>query len=523
MTVEDTGPGVSAWAREHLFEPFFTTKPAGKGTGLGLAISYQIVQRHGGRIELDDAYRSGARFVVSLPVAANDSQSREMSDRALGPGGGNVRRTEGLSRGGTGQHGVHTSIDGNAAGRGAHAWAGRVGDRRDDGTAGPSLDDSWTAECIVRERAGFVLTCILGLLIVPAWGVFDAVLEPALLRRFLWLRLVDFVVGNGLFFILLRSKDLRRVRLIGASRLLLAGTIIALMCVRVSTPHYFPYVLGFSLIFWAIALVQSWPVAYGVALCGSLLGAYFLGRFLIGVPRPTGDEVAALFYLGATTAWCIVSIESRRRLHYRTFLANFQLAVRNKELDATVRALRETQARLVETEKLSALGRLIASLSHEINNPVNVLRNNLEPLRGYLRQISEALLVMRAGGDFERAWVRNDLDFVLDDTVGAVETMGEGVDRIQAVHSEMRAFVRGDAPEMQAGDLNEGLRATVNMFRRSLPRDVPIEIQCGRLPATRFQPGQMNQVFFNLIQNAVDAIEARGQAGDHRGADGRRG
>ena len=65
VTVEDTGPGVSAWAREHLFEPFFTTKPAGKGTGLGLAISYQIVQRHGGRIELDETYRSGARFVVS--------------------------------------------------------------------------------------------------------------------------------------------------------------------------------------------------------------------------------------------------------------------------------------------------------------------------------------------------------------------------------------------------------------------------------------------------------------------------
>ena len=66
VTVEDTGPGVSAWAREHLFEPFFTTKAAGKGTGLGLAISYQIVQRHGGRIELDESYRAGARFVVSL-------------------------------------------------------------------------------------------------------------------------------------------------------------------------------------------------------------------------------------------------------------------------------------------------------------------------------------------------------------------------------------------------------------------------------------------------------------------------
>jgi signal transduction histidine kinase len=70
VMVEDTGPGVSAWAREHLFEPFFTTKPAGKGTGLGLATSYQIVTRHRGRIELDESYRSGARFVVRIPIDA---------------------------------------------------------------------------------------------------------------------------------------------------------------------------------------------------------------------------------------------------------------------------------------------------------------------------------------------------------------------------------------------------------------------------------------------------------------------
>jgi signal transduction histidine kinase len=68
LHVEDTGPGVSDWAREHLFEPFFTTKGAGKGTGLGLAISYQIVERHHGRIELQDGSREGAHFTVRLPV-----------------------------------------------------------------------------------------------------------------------------------------------------------------------------------------------------------------------------------------------------------------------------------------------------------------------------------------------------------------------------------------------------------------------------------------------------------------------
>src|SRR6201999_890542 len=84
---------------------------------------------------------------------------------------------------------------------------------------------------------------------------------------------------------------------------------------------------------------------------------------------------------------------------------------------------------------------------------------------------------------------------------------------IEGVHREMRAFVRGDSPEVRVGDLNEGLRATVSMFRRSVAREIPIELQCGGLPRLPFQPGQMNQVFFNLIQNAVDAIDGVGGSG----------
>ena len=95
------------------------------------------------------------------------------------------------------------------------------------------------------------------------------------------------------------------------------------MCARVSTRHYFPYVVGFSLIF-----------------------------------------------------MCVLSVENRRRLYYQTFLVNLELDARNHELYSTIRSLRETQTRLVESEKLSALGRLIASLSHEIDNPINVLRNS---------------------------------------------------------------------------------------------------------------------------------------------------
>ena len=370
----------------------------------------------------------------------------------------------------------------------------------------------WIADCVVRERQGLILYGILALLVLP-WSILDKLLEPTLFRSFLWLRLIDFALAAPLLLLLLRAHDIRRVRLAGATRILIAGGIIAVMCARVSSPHYFPYILGFSLVFWGIGMLHTWPVGYSVGLCVVLLGVYWTAQFCIGTERSVVDQVAALFYLGSTTFMCILCVENRRRLHYRSFLASYELGLRNRELDATVRSLRETQTRLVEGEKLSALGRLIASLSHEINNPVNVLRNNLEPLRDYLRQMNDVLAVARAGGDVESAWTKNELDFVLGDAGDALETMEQGISRIQTVHNEMRAFVRGDAPEMQAGDLNEGLQATANMFRRSLPRQIGIEVHCGVLPATMFQPGQMNQVFFNLLQNAVDSIEGSGQPG----------
>jgi signal transduction histidine kinase len=382
----------------------------------------------------------------------------------------------------------------------------RAADRAD-------IEDLWTAASVARERQGFALGAIYSAVLVPLWGVFDGLLEPALLRPFLWLRAVDFLLGGVLFVALVRSRGIRAVRLFGGLRPMVSGLVIAFMCPRVSIGHYFPYILGFSLVFWAMSILHTWPARFSISLCGFLLASYFLARSLVGIDRPVVDEVAAIFYLGSTAFMCVLSVENRRRLYYQTFLVNLELNARNHELDATVRSLRETQTRLVEGEKLSALGRLIASLSHEINNPINVLRNNLQPLGQYLGQMSEVLGVGRAGGDLAAAWNENDIDFVLRDGAEALGTMSQGIARIQAIHNEMRAFVRGDAPEMQAGDLNEGLRATANMFRRSLPEAISIEVDCALIPAIRFQAGQMNQVFFNLIQNAVDAIEGAGKPG----------
>jgi signal transduction histidine kinase len=375
-----------------------------------------------------------------------------------------------------------------------------------------SLSDAWKTASFPRERQGFLLTCAFGFL-VPVWTVFDQLLEPALFRPFFWIRLGDAIFTIALFVAIARARDLTRIRLLGGFGIWVTGAVIAFMCARVSLAHYFPYILGLSLVFWCNGTLHTWPPRYSIPVWGSLLGTFLLEGRLLGAPRPFADEVAAFFYLGSTAVICAAIVENRRRLHWRAFLADHELGVRNRDLDSTVRSLRETQTRLVEGEKLSALGRLIASLSHEINNPVSVLQDTLEPLRGNLRRVTSALGVVQQGGDFAAAWTRRDLDLFLHESLDALGTMTKGIRRIQTVHEEMRAFVRGDAPQMQAGDLNEGLRATANMFRRSLPPGISIQVACSPLPPARFQPGQMNQVFFNLIQNALDAIEGTGRPG----------
>ena len=273
------------------------------------------------------------------------------------------------------------------------------------------------------------------------------------------------------------------------------------------------YLVGIIVCFIGVTTIELYQPATLALVLGSVTAFYVAVNAHLHPESPARIIISSTSFLCGSILFCVIAsalLEAQRRNIFRVTRA---LNDRNRELDTTVRTLRETQTRLVETEKLSALGRLIASLSHEINNPVNVLRHNLQPLRTYLKQMTDVLALARSRADLDEVWAEQDLDFVLEDAVGAVATMEQGIDRIQAVHKEMRAFVRGDAPKMQAGDLNEGLSATVNMFRRSLPRDIPIEVQCGPLPPTLFQPGQMNQVFFNLIQNAVDAIEAAKKPG----------
>jgi signal transduction histidine kinase len=104
----------------------------------------------------------------------------------------------------------------------------------------------------------------------------------------------------------------------------------------------------------------------------------------------------------------------------------------------------------------------------------------------------------------DRAWRREDLD-------DALRSMGIAVAHIQQVHGDLRAFIRGDAREKKAIDINDGLRATVGLLKRHVPPAVEVDLRLGDVQLIACHPGELNQVWLNLVQNALDAVGGKGR------------
>jgi signal transduction histidine kinase len=160
---------------------------------------------------------------------------------------------------------------------------------------------------------------------------------------------------------------------------------------------------------------------------------------------------------------------------------------------------------------------LLAQLSHEINNPLNVVHNNIPPLRDYSAALCTAVRECRdlATDPAQRAqlaaiWERLDLDYIIDDSTQAFATMDAAIKRVAFIHRELKAFLRGEPPERELTDLGASLRATVTMVERNWPA---IELRCelDPLPLVPVNSTRINQTITNLLTNAADAMHGRGR------------
>ncbi len=190
---------------------------------------------------------------------------------------------------------------------------------------------------------------------------------------------------------------------------------------------------------------------------------------------------------------------------------------RAEQLQRTLHELQRMQAQLIQSEKMSGLGQLVAGVAHEINNPVNFIYGNLTHAEQYINDLLRAIALYQQHYPqppeaIAAEWEALDLDFVLADLPNLIESMQVGAERIRQIVLSLRNFSRLEEAQMKPVDIHEGIDSTLLILQHRLkatPRNPGIQViqEYGQLPKVECYASQLNQVFMNLIANAIDALE----------------
>ncbi|MDJ0695188.1 ATP-binding protein [Mastigocoleus sp. MO_188.B34] len=194
-----------------------------------------------------------------------------------------------------------------------------------------------------------------------------------------------------------------------------------------------------------------------------------------------------------------------------------ELIEKNFILEKTLKELKKTQGQLIQNEKMSSLGQLVAGIAHEINNPVNFIHGNLSHADEYIQDLLGLVEIYQEEYPEPTTKVQEeiesiDLDFLNEDLPKLLASMKVGSLRIREIIKSLRNFSRLDESEYKQADIHEGIDSTLMILQNRLKvkaesSGIEIVKNYGELPLVECYPGQLNQVFMNLISNAIDALD----------------
>ncbi|MEH2266146.1 GAF domain-containing sensor histidine kinase [Nostoc sp.] len=241
-----------------------------------------------------------------------------------------------------------------------------------------------------------------------------------------------------------------------------------------------------------------------------------LGAIAIGTSKSDSYKAEHLKLVSIFASQTAIAID-KALLYEQSTQAAVQAKAQTQKLQQALHELQLAQTQLIQSEKMSSLGQLIAGVAHEINNPVNFICGNLRYVAEYSQDLLHLLekyqnFLPVIPPELESELDNIDLEFIIQDLPKLLDSMKVGTDRIVEIVQSLKNFSRHDEAEMKAVNIHDGIDGTLMILHHRLKADArrpAIEIvkDYAKLPLIECYPGQLNQVFMNILANAIDALE----------------